>query len=385
MTNGMFLVEAPISDNNPSGVHSKILAQVAAMKAAGLDCRLYSLQADGHLGIRRGLSEGVRRRLPFDNSNPPFIYTSDFNYQDFLYLRKPAYLTSALRRFLRTFKANNPLSRVVMELPTYPYDLEYGISMKEKPFLWKDRYNRTRLRGLVDCLAVVGDSVPNTLFDIPVLPIVNGILTSRVPQRTPQDDSVLDLCAVAAFAPWHGYDRLLMGIKEYYQEGGKRDICLHLVGDGPVLAQLRNLAEDPLLRGRVRFYGHLHGHELSRLYNQADFGVCSLGMSRKGFSYTSELKSREYLTCGLPLITACRIDVLEGQAFPWRVDFANDESPCSMAPILALFDRLLPTLKDRQDASQQIREFALDYVDISVTFRPVIDYLLAVSAKEGHL
>ena len=221
---------------------------------------------------------------------------------------------------LSLLKQRNPKAKVLMEIPTYPYDREFLKVWHDLPFLWKDRYNRKRLSKLIDRLVVVGEYAEQTLFGIPIIQIVNGVDLGSLQERTPSNDSRIDLCAIATFAPWHGYDRLIAGLVNYYQSGGMRNIRMHMVGNGPELEKYRLMAKNPSVSERIIFYGSMSGTALDQIYNDADFGVCSLGMYRKGFEYTSELKSREYLAKGLPIIVGCRVDVLDARTCRYLVD-----------------------------------------------------------------
>lgn len=65
----------------------------------------------------------IIRRLPFNlfvNTRP---YHNDFNDTDFLYIRKMA-LDYPVLLFLKKYKKNNPNGKILLEIPTYPYDQE---------------------------------------------------------------------------------------------------------------------------------------------------------------------------------------------------------------------------------------------------------------------
>ena len=53
--------------------------------------------------------------------------------------------------------------------------------------------------------------------------------------RNPNNHTTeIRLVAVAGLAKWHGYDRLLEGLGEYYRTDVERKVIFHIVGEGPV-------------------------------------------------------------------------------------------------------------------------------------------------------
>lgn len=369
MFKGLYICEQPVNEQAPSGVEKKMVLQRSVFQSAGFACEFYPLNQGGR--VETGLFHGLLRRLPFNNSNPRWAYYKAFDTVDFVYFRKPSYINGAMRKFLRALKKANPSVLVLMEIPTYPYDAEYGTSILEKPFYWKDRYNRKKLTGLIDRLVIISDEELGKVFGVPTISIINGIDVSKVPLRKPVRNDTIDLLAVANFSNWHGYDRLLKGMERYYQEGGQRDIKLHLVGEGQELTVYQAIAKSEYLVDRVVFHGFKGGEDLQKLYDLADIGVCSLGMYRKGFAFTSELKSREYLAQGLPIIVASRLDILAGEKYPFVTEYPNEDTPLDMQIAVEMFDRL----KSDENQLETIRGLAAGKADIHVTFRPVTDYL----------
>jgi len=373
---GFFIYNSPIDQDKPTGVDKKVLAQIGAFQSSGLDCQMYLLeQSSGNSGMD-GMLRALIRRLPFSNLDPKWQYDDSFDDIDFLYFRKPSYLTQPFRQMLVHLRRRNPKAKVVMEIPTYPYDQEYKAGLWEKPFIWKDQYNRLRLWHLIDCIVIVSEKGLDSVFGIPAVRMINGIDINSFAVRHPVENTSIDLCAVAMFSKWHGYDRLLKGLINYYQEGGPRDIIIHFAGDGPELASYRHLASHRLLENRVKFYGHVTGQDLETVYNIADFGVTSLGAYRVGINVGSFLKSRDYLAKGLPMITGCPIDVLDS-SFPYYFEFPNDDTPIDFKQIVDMYDKIYSQNKPASAIAKSIRTYAEGKVDIRATMKPIIEYLWA--------
>ena len=371
--NGFYLYQQ-IDYAHLSGVDKKVLGQLSALNAAGLNFELVPLPMSANAGRLYEIVRMITRRLPFSNMDPRWSFSQQYLSADFFYIRKPAYISYPMRKVLKEIKSRNPRAKAVMEIPTYPYDNEFRKNIREYPFLLKDRHNRLRLHGLVDKIALIGNETLAKLFGIDVVSFKNGIDLAEHPIREPIQDNTIDLCAVALFAKWHGYDRLLNGLLDYYLNGGKRDIKIHLVGEGPELAHYKDIAVHDLLKDRVLFYGHLTGDALNDVYNHADLGVTSLGNHRVGLHFSSDLKSRDYLAKGLPLITGCPIDVLDKERFNYFIEFPNDDSLISFDKVSDFYDITYGRGTPASQVALSIREYAAKTVDIHVTMRPVSEY-----------
>lgn len=368
---GLFLYDHPIPEKGLTGVDRKVRNQMKVMNAAGLFCEGF------FWGDEPGKMQALLARLPFGRGIPPWRYDKAFEKADFLYFRKPSFLSGDVRRVLKQVRRRNPGMKIVMEIPTYPYDTEMTEFLKDRPFLWKDRFHRKRLQGLVDCLAVIGDKDYRQLFGLPVLMIKNGLDISSIPLRSPKPDDVIDLCAVAMFAPWHGYERLIEGLIRYYEDGGQRQFLLHLVGEGQEKAGYEKLAGHPLVKDRVIFYGLMGGEKLDAIYDRADIGVCSLGMYKKGNNFIGVLKAREYLAKGLPMLATAPFDLTEGENPDYYLQCDNSSAPIDFEKVAVFYDALHKEKDQPLATAKRMRALAEKTIDMRVTFKPVTDYLLS--------
>lgn len=367
---GYFLVDAIPKAERLSGVEQKILWQIEALSLAGLCCEPLALDPAPPTNRK---TDALLRRLPYGNAYPRWVDHPQLLGADFLYFRKPSYLSQPMRRVLGHFKRHKPQAPVFMEIPSYPYENEYGPFWQDGIFKLKDRFNRARLKGLIDRIVYIADTDHDELFGIPAIRIINGTPFSQIALRKPRANAEIDLLAVAKFAKWHGYERLLEGMKAYYAGGGQREIRLHMAGEGDELPRYQTLAKDPSLNKRVLFYGHQNGRALDELYDLADLGVTSLGAYKDGIQLGSFLKSREYLAKGLPMVTGCPIDVLNEEARPFFCEFPNDDSPIDMARLIAFYDSIGESEADIVRMARKIRAFGEQTVDILATMSPVAE------------
>jgi glycosyltransferase involved in cell wall biosynthesis len=149
----------------------------------------------------------------------------------------------------------------------------------------------------------------------------------------------LHLVAVASVARWHGFDRLLRAVREY-QDLQDRSCELHvtIVGDGPSLPQLRELAASLDLSGHVTFAGRLTGDALRAIYDSAHLAVSSLGLHRIGLDRASVLKAREYCAIGIPFIASGH-DPDFPHDVPFRLKVSGDESTHELTKIFSDYGR----------------------------------------------
>jgi glycosyltransferase involved in cell wall biosynthesis len=293
---------------------------------------------------------------------------------DFVYIRKTT-IDRGFVRFLATIKQKFPNCKVLIELFTYPYDKDEFARWSTWPYYLKDKYNRSRLGGLVD--RFVTYSVDEEIFGIKTIRTMNGIDVAATRQVVPEahrTDDAIHMIAVAFMQVHHGYERLIQGLADYYRQGGERNLVLHLVGDGPEKHSYEELVQRLQMQEHVKFYPSTQGEALDRLYDHADLAVSSLGCYKRGVNRLSALKTRECLAKGLPMVTGCDIDVLMDTDFPYYIQFPNDESSIDVDRVVKFYDETIAP-QDRTEVIRTIREFAFRTVDMSVAMQPIVDYI----------
>jgi hypothetical protein len=295
----------------------------------------------------------------------------DLNNLDFIYMRRIAPLHYGIIEMFKRIRKVNPDCKIVYEVPTYPYDKEHKTT-RSKVGLCIDRFFRKKLKKYVDRIATVSND--SVIFGIPTIKIMNGVNCTNIPVQIPMvNDQNIHLIAVAQFARWHGYERLIKGLNNYYKKKQHQMVYIHFVGDGLELQHYKHLVQQYDLSLYIFFYGLLYGEELANIFNKANLGICSLGGHRKGVYLSSDLKSREYLARGIPVATSCRIDILP-PGFKYCLYIPEDESPVDISKIIDFYQKLLAE-KKKSEIISEIRKFAEENCDISKTMQPVIDYL----------
>lgn len=259
---------------------------------------------------------------------------------------------------------------VILEIPTFPYDLEFrhtAIHFLLKAF---DRHYRNRLSGYVDKIATFSED--ESIFNTPCVHIMNGIRVDDVSVRKPVNMSdTIHLIAVASMCRFHGYDRIITGLHRYYQDGGTRKVVFHLVGDGEALPGYKELAEQYHLQNQVIFHGFQSGKELDELFNSCDIAVECLGCHRKKLLLSSSLKSREYAARGLPMIASNKVDIFS-ENYPYLLSVPGDESPVNINEVIKFHDKIYGQ-QSAEQVVRSIRAFALAHCNMVYTMKPIIE------------
>lgn len=366
---GLYLYFSPINYKALTGVDKKVIDQINAFNNNRLNCTLSIVKE------KKGLLGAILRRLPFSDAYYDWNNAKNYKDLDYIYIRKPSIITHSFINNLRFIRKVNPTIKILMEFPTYPYDQEFNTSIKDIPFIIKEKINRKKLIDVVDRVVIYSNF--DNVFEVPTIKIVNGIDVKRIDpinSHEPVIGKSINICAVAKVAKWHGYDRFIKGLGNYYKKGGEYNICFHIVGDGEEVSRLEKLAISENVSNHVIFHGFKSGEELNKIYDNSDIAVEVLGMHRKNKNKSSSLKSREYLLKGIPIITSSQIDILHNKDFKYCLKAPSDESIVSINEVINFYNKIYNS-QTRQSIVNEIREFAIETCDINNTMKPVYNYL----------
>jgi len=199
--------------------------------------------------------------------------------------------------------------------------------------------------------------------------IGNGFEVSSVPVRLvpPYSGSNFHILCVANISFWHGVDRLIRGIAQYK---GQLNIKLHIVGDGEDLLNLKKLSNDLEINDHIIFHGFTRGKKLDILFNQCHIAAGSLGIHRKGLTMTSELKSREYCSRGIPFIIACGDSDFPND-FPYILKLPSDENPINLEQVITFSYGI----SHDSDHPLKMRQYANENLDWSVKMKKLKGFI----------
>jgi glycosyltransferase involved in cell wall biosynthesis len=343
----LFLVYHGFSE--VSGISKKIFAQVKGLRENGHEVHLcsYDYSSDGHrcrfiddevlADYGSGWKAGWRQRTEFDTL---FDYCQ-LNCIEFVYARCFQNANPWLTRFFRRLREAG--IRAVTEVPTYPYDQEFvGFPLLTRLGLKVDQLFRHRLYQQMEAIVTFSDA--ERIFGQRTIRISNGVDFDAIPLSTVKPSSVLHLIGVAEVHYWHGYDRLLAGLGEYYRQGGTRQVVFHIVGgvgpsemyDSQHAPGFSEIISRYDIQEHVVFHGQLFGEALNQVFDMSQFAIGSLARHRSGITVIKTLKNREYATRGLPFIYSEQDEDFDAQ--PYVLKAPADESPINIEEIIRFVD-----------------------------------------------
>lgn len=363
----LFLVYHGFSE--VSGISKKIHYQVKGLRENGHDVRLcyYGFAENGHRcryvdnevikDYGKGKLSGLRQRISY---NCIFDYCIREGIE-FVYARC---FQNANPWLIHLFKKMRKAGiHAVTEIPTYPYDAEFvGFPFLTRMNLKIDQLFRNKLSAQMDAIVTFSDA--KEIFGQRTICISNGVDLDSIPLHQPlaisHPPSAIHLIGVAEVHYWHGYDRLIAGIGEYYSQqpsratlppsGGRTansqhpDVYFHIVGgvapsemyDSIHAPGFKELMNKYNIADHVIFHGQLFGDALTEVFNQCQFAIGSLARHRSGITNIKTLKNREYATRGIPFIYSEQDSDFDNQPYVLRAP--ADDSPIDILSIIHFMD-----------------------------------------------
>ena len=364
-----------ISVLNPAfpfiGVINKIAAQANSFQKAGYKVSTINLYRKVE---NRSLFGKIMIRLnPFvDLSNSKDLIIIARSVSNSIFYFRFTLFDFYFLKSLKTLKQNNNI--VVIEFPTYPFRKE--IPIKRIQFYYMHLFYKIFIKRYIDFIVTYSNH--KRIYNIECIRISNGIDINQVPVKTQlslNDD--INAIVVASLSFWHGVDRIIKGLADYYKGNFNRNIILHIVGDGSEKILLQNLVSSLNLSNRVVFYGSLKGKELDLIFEKMHLGVASLGCHRKNLKFTSELKTREYCARGLPFIISANLPDFPID-FKYVKYFPSDESNIDIKKVIEFTE----TLYKDPFLSNKMRNWAINNLQWDKKLEPVILKLVDLSQKK---
>jgi len=356
----LFLVFHGFSQHN--GISKKIFGQVKGFRDCGTEVRLcyYDVQENGHrvwmvedrilVDFGAGITAKLRKRVDY-KALLDYIAEEGFS---LLYMRSDHNANPFTIRLVRKIQQQG--CKVLMEIPTFPYDQEYN-TWRMRLDLCIDRLYRRRLAKELD--AVVTFSDYPIIFGQKTIQISNGIDFDAIPLRQPifrsTDDHTVHLLAVAEIHYWHGFDRLIHGLAAYNQMAMGPKVIFHLVGKLTGERERHEILvpiEQYGLQDQVILYGPIWGEQLDHLFDMADFAIGSLGRHRTGITVIRTLKNREYAARGISFAYSESDPDFDQSDYVLKIP--SDDSPIDIGHILAFIKSMSLSPQSIRDSIQYL-------------------------------
>jgi glycosyltransferase involved in cell wall biosynthesis len=319
-----------------NGISKKIFYQVDALRQCGVDTDLCYMDVDEDGRRKRminhevyedygkGLAGKIKKRTSYAGL-VRYILDNKIN---FVYIRYDHNSNPFLIGFLKKLRKHGVI--IFLEIPTYPYDHEFtGWAMKRDLFV--EKLFRRRLMKQIH--RIVTFSNHDNILGISTVKISNGIDFDKIKMKEQVGNvmQTIHLIGVAEIHFWHGFDRVIRGLAEYYKKPYQTKVIFHIVGKGDT-ALLKQLVRENHLEDYVIFHGAQSGTNLDTLFEKADMGIASLARHRSNITCIKTLKNREYAARGIPFIYS-EIDE-DFENMPYIMKAPADESPIDINEIL---------------------------------------------------
>ena len=357
---------APVEPGNvgpESGIERKVRAQHKVLnKVLGCELVIYPV-----VNFTGSIVEKFVRRLPFTAAWRKWKYFGEFDDAEYLYIREPYYDDSFVR-YLKSIKRHNKSVKIILEIPTYPPQPK-NWSLSVIAYSMKDKVCGPKAARFID--AFVNFYGYKTIWGRPCICTLNGYEFDQVKLPYRIKNTKITLLSVAITAYWHGYDRVIKGLHNYYSNGGKENFIYHMVGS--ILPEHQQMIREYRLDSHVIMHGKLYGTALDALFQESFLGVDVLGGHRKNYKVSSSLKSREYGAWGMPIITSSPIDYLPKDSH-YQFIAPYDDSPLDFEAIARYYHELFDA-KDCNLIAKEIRENAQQHCGMDIAMQPVIDWI----------
>ena len=356
-----------------SGISKKMLAQIKGLRQNGHEVHLcyYDIAADGSrcryvdeeviCNYGKGRWATLLQRMDYRCVND---YCREHQIE-LVYVRCFMNASPFNIRLFRQLRADG--IKAVMEVPTYPYDGEFAsLPLKYRVEHIFDKMFRNQLASYMDAIVTFSDA--SQIFGQRTIRISNGVDFDMLPLHKPiANTNGIHLIGVAEVHSWHGFDRMLTGLGEYYQKGGEQQVFFHVVGgvSASMMSDFRAIIEQYHIADKVIFHGKLFGAQLDEVFAQCHFAIGSLARHRSGITRIKTLKNREYAARGIPFIYSEEDSDFDQQ--PYVLKAPADESPIAIEAII----RFLSTYRE-QPADIRL---TVDYLSWKTQMQRVLDQL----------
>lgn len=269
----------------------------------------------------------------------------------FFYFRDQ-YYTHIMHQLLRISKEKG--IQTILEIPTFPYykeqwnvspnKLKGGLSLAWNYFgdqLYKRQCNKIA----VIAAKTLGKKTSK------MIPFYNGVDPDVLKvnlYKKKEEQSVYRIIAVGNFYPYHGLDRLVEGLRLYYQTKTSKDpdIFFDIVGSGSVIGELKQLVTRYQLQKTIIFHGYKDSEELEQIYKQASIAAGTLKLHLRGADNETAIKVSEALYQGIPIITSGQTPFFK--AIKQNIhQVKDDDSPISIDEMLHFLDKKQSLIEDQ--------------------------------------
>lgn len=261
-------------------------------------------------------------------------------------------------------------TKTAVEIPTYPNTGERNSDKFITKELLKisDYYGKKASR-YTDLYLPMGEKT-DSIFGRPAVNIENGVDISLIHKRkySPKNSCEIHLIGVAKVARWHGYERIIEGMRIYYENKPDRKVYFHIIGsDGDgTLKRISEKIDEYKLRDYVILEGFKYAAEADEFFNMADAAIASLNIT--GMKSVYPLKIGEYMARGIPFLYSENCTQVK-EDWDFCMETPVDNSPIDIKAVAEFAKRVSGV-----DVSAKMREIAEKDLTWEQQLERMIDY-----------
>ena len=231
--------------------------------------------------------------------------------------------------------------RIALEIPTYPYDAEFAQSPAVRKLKLRiDRMFRCRMARYIDRIVTFSDDTE--IFGRPTIRISNGIDFRSIPLKTQVhgDHHNLRLLAVANIHFWHGLDRVIEGLRDYYAAPHQCIVRLRIAGDGveTLIAEYRRMIDAYPWQSMPRSSAPVRARGARRRIRVVRHGHCQPRAPPQRHHRYQDAQNREYTARGIPFVYSERDSDFDGMDYVMKAP--ADDTPLDIAALVRFYDGL---------------------------------------------
>lgn len=370
--NLLYLSFADKGKKSNFGVIKKIEGQVKAFNNNNIKCYYTYVDNNGFnfryletdletYNYSNLLKPTISKRVIFYKNILNFIRKKNINAIYIRYYLSDPFFISFLR------KCKKYRLKIIIEIPTYPYMNE----PINKVLYRLDQYYSKKLNKYVDY--IVTFSKHKSIFDIDTISIENAVDVESIKLSESKNDNVINLIGVANLKFWHGYDRVIDGLINYYKSDHNKcnkKVIFTVIGEGSELQNLLKKVSDNNLQDYVIFKGALAGNELDLEFDKADIAVSSIGVHRLRLEGMSTLKSKEYWARGIPFIKSYPDRQIDSTIGDYIFNVESNDDPVDIIEVVEFHNRIN---KNLHEVKTNMRRLAEKSITWEIQLKPVIN------------
>ena len=342
----LFYTKVNFATKGNAGIVNKVKAQAKAFVELGFACDLVYFENND---IVIQASDGEKQVFSFDSTFKRirfqyfgFLKKIKITDYDLFYIRHFS-LQPLIFTTLKQVKKQHKAIKMIMEIPTYPYQLELQNTSAKQLIVNKlDIFYWKKMPSLIDRILTFSDY--DFIHNIPTLKTSNGIdITLFEAKEKIELTKEFHILGLANVQPWHGFDRIIEGMKNWYalaqkNENAPKNIFFHIVGDGAGIKALQILTALYGLEKQVVFHGSKFGKELDFYFQTCHLAANSLAWHRTGAN-SPTIKMREYCAKGIPFINGYEDKDLPSN-FPFSFQVKSNDEAININDLIAFFQNI---------------------------------------------